>query len=62
MDRWDIQRARSLREHEELLRKYKLKGASGQGQKERKAKEKVATFESKLYEGRLTFKRTLSAL
>lgn len=46
--RWDLQRLRAIREHEELLRKYKMK--SGQAQAKEKKREKLTTFEPKLYE------------
>ena len=53
--RWDLQRARAIREHEELLRKYKLKGGGGGGGgappaqgKEKKKEQKVVSFSSKL--------------
>ena len=48
--RWDIQRARSLFEHEELLRKYQLKSAGGQTQE--KKKEKCTTLLPKVSESK----------
>ena len=47
--RWDIQRARALREHEELLRKYRMKA----GQSQEKKKEKVTTLLPNMSESKL---------
>ena len=44
-----MQRTRTLRTHEELLRKYNQKG--GGGEKTEKKKEKMHTFQPKLSEG-----------
>jgi hypothetical protein len=44
-----MQRARALRNHEDLLRKYNQKG--GGGDKPEKKKEKTTTFAPKLSEG-----------
>ena len=49
--RWDLQRTRTLRNHEELLRKYNQKG--GGGEKPEKKKEKVVSLLPKLSEGTL---------
>ena len=51
--RWDIQRARALREHEELLRKYRMKA----GQSQEKKKEKVTTLLPTMSESKLCEKR-----
>lgn len=49
--RWDLQRARALLEHEELLKKYNKKSGAAEPATEKK-KEKVVTFLSKLEDGR----------
>ena len=46
--RWDVQRTRAIRNHEELLRKYNQKGG---GDRLEKKKEKMTTFLPKLSEG-----------
>ncbi len=51
--RWDIQRARALREHEELLRKYRMKA----GQSQEKKKEKVTTLLPNMSESKLCERR-----
>eukprot|EP00731_Ephydatia_muelleri_P007756 Em0004g94a len=45
--RWDLQRSRRLKEHQDLLQKYLLKSGGGGGQVKEK-KEKITTFEPKL--------------
>lgn len=47
MIRWDLQRSRRLKEHQDLLQKYLLKSGGGGGQVKEK-KEKITTFEPKL--------------
>jgi len=42
--RWDLQRIRARREHEELLRKYMLKSGGNQTQGKDKKKDKLSTF------------------
>lgn len=49
--RWDLQRARTLLEHQELLKKYNKKSGAAETAAEKK-KEKVVTFVSKLEDGR----------
>lgn len=58
--RWDIQRARSLFEHEELLRKYQLKSAGGQTQE--KKKEKCTTLLPKVSESMLMHEPIFSSV
>ena len=47
--RWDLQRARAILEHEELLKKYNKK--SGLEQMPEKKKDKMTSFLPKLEEG-----------
>lgn len=59
--RWDLQRARTLLEHQELLKKYNKKSGAAETVTEKK-KEKVVTFSSKLEDGRsacISFSRWL---
>lgn len=51
--RWDVQRTRAIRNHEELLRKYNQKGG---GDRLEKKKEKMTTFLPKLSEGIISSK------
>lgn len=46
--RWDMQRSRTLREHQDLLQKYLQKSGGGGGQAKEKKKEKITTFAPKL--------------
>lgn len=48
--RWDLQRARALLEHQELLKKYNKKSGGAEPMAEKK-KEKVVSFLSKLEDG-----------
>ena len=49
--RWDLQRARALLEHQELLKKYNKKGGGTEPVVEKK-KEKIVSFLSKLEDSR----------
>lgn len=47
--RWDMQRSRALKEHQDLLQKYMMKsGGGGGGQVKEKKKERLTTFAPKL--------------
>ena len=48
--RWDMQRARTLREHHELLRKYNMKSGEKAGEK-RENEKPLTTFIPDLSEG-----------
>ena len=48
--RWDLQRLRARREHEELLRKYMQKSGGNQTQSKDKKKDKLPTFAPKTEE------------
>lgn len=48
--RWDMQRSRELKVHQDLLQKYLQKGGGGGGQVKEKKKEKIITFAPKLEE------------
>lgn len=50
--RWDLQRLRQRREHEELLRKYQLK-TGAQASKDKKKEEKPSSFLPKPEDGTL---------
>ena len=52
--RWDLQRARALLEHEELLKKYNKKSGGDQLQQQEKKKDKVTSLLPKIEEGRHT--------
>lgn len=49
--RWDLQRARTILEHQELLKKYNKKSGAAEPVTEKK-KEKIVSFLSKLEDGR----------
>ena len=46
--RWDLQRSRALKEHQDLLQKYLMKGGGGGALVKEKKKEKLTTFAPKL--------------
>ena len=48
--RWDLQRIRARREHEELLRKYMQKSGGNQTHNKDKKKDKLPTFAPKAEE------------
>ena len=59
-DRWDIQRARTLREHHELLRKYNMKGGGGEKVPEKRESDtSLSSFIPELRESEYLYCRSL---